>query len=318
MKSPVFYKFNVNPDNASRIDKIIANELPEYSRSRIQTWIKNGNILLNGKTCLPKDIVKESTLIELTIEESESLDIEAQNLPLEIIYEDEDIIIVNKDSGMVTHTAVGNFNNTLQNGLLHRFPELKYVPRAGIIHRLDKQTSGILIIARNLKSQHYLSTLMQSRLINKKYSSIVSGIVSRDIVIDKPIGRHHVNRKKMTVREDGKQARSIVTVVKVLENSSLLDIEIVTGRTHQIRVHLSSLGNPVFGDHLYGFKNNRFVKNPKIMDFLKNYEGFALHARYIRFIHPITNKDFEIECLPGHSFNVIKSLLLENKNGCTN
>jgi Pseudouridylate synthases, 23S RNA-specific len=122
----------------------------------------------------------------------------------------------------------------------------------------------------------------------------------------------------MTVREDGKQARSIVTVDKVLENSSLLDIEIVTGRTHQIRVHLSSLGNPVFGDHLYGFKNNRFVKNPKIMDFLKNYDGFALHASYIRFIHPATNKDFEIECLPGHSFNVIKSLLLEYKNGCTN
>ena len=106
MKSPVFYKFNVNPDNASRIDKIIASELPEYSRSRIQTWIKNGNILLNGKTCLPKDIVKESTLIELTIEESESLDIEAQNLPLEIIHEDEDIIIVNKDSGMVTHLSL--------------------------------------------------------------------------------------------------------------------------------------------------------------------------------------------------------------------
>ena len=318
MKSPIFYKFNVTPDDASRIDKLIVNELPEYSRSRIQTWIKNGNILLNGKTCLPKDIIKENTLVEVMIDEPESLDIEAQNLPLEILYEDDDLIVVNKNSGMVTHTAVGNFTNTLQNGLLYKYPELKYIPRAGIIHRLDKQTSGILIIARTLKSQHYLSTLMQQRLVSKKYTSIVTGVLSKDIIIDKPIGRHHVNRKKMTVREDGKQAKSIVTVVKVLENSSLLDIEIVTGRTHQIRVHLSSLGNPVFGDYLYGFKNNRFMKNPKIMDFLKNYDGFALHARYIRFIHPITNKDFEIECLPGHSFNVIKSLLLENKNGCTN
>ena len=292
MKSPVFYKFNVNPENASRIDKLIASELPEYSRSRIQTWIKNGNILLNGKTCLPKDIVKENTLIELTIDESESLDIEAQNLPLEIIYEDEDIIIVNKDSGMVTHTAVGNFNNTLQNGLLHRFPELKYVPRAGIIHRLDKQTSGILIIARNLKSQHYLSTLMQSRLINKKYSSIVSGIVSRDIVIDKPIGRHHVNRKKMTVREDGKQARSIVTVVKVLENSSLLDIEIVTGRTHQIRVHLANNQLPIIGDKTYN-PAGRIAKNTssELIEIIRNFPRQALHSFQLSFFDPYLNND---------------------------
>ena len=310
MKSPIFYKFNVNPDDASRIDKLIASEFPEYSRSRIQTWIKNGNILLNGKTCLPKDIVKETTLIELTIDESESLDIEAQNLPLEIIYEDEDLIIVNKDSGMVTHTAVGNFSNTLQNGLLHRFPELKYVPRAGIIHRLDKQTSGILIIARNLKSQHYLSTLMQSRLIDKKYSSIVSGIVSSDIVIDKPIGRHHVNRKKMTVLPHGKLACSIVEPLKIKEKISHLQIQIITGRTHQIRVHLSYKGNFILGDKQY---KKKFKKLKNIDPILKKYvtelNRQFLHAKGIGFSHPRTGKRLEFSSnLPKNLEKIVKKL----------
>tara|TARA_Y100000817_G_C16526556_1_gene398104 strand:- start:97 stop:576 length:480 start_codon:yes stop_codon:yes gene_type:complete len=159
---------------------------------------------------------------------------------------------------------------------------------------------------------------MQSRSIIKKYLSIVSGVVSSDITIDKPIGRHNVNRKKMTIRDDGKSAKSIVKVIETFNNSSLLNIQIITGRTHQIRVHLSSIGFPVFGDKLYGFKNNRFTRNDKIIEFLKNYEGFALHAQYIKFTHPTTNKDFEIECLPEHSFNVIKSLLSGNKNECTN
>ena len=318
MKSPIFYKFNVSPENNLRLDKLIANQLPEYSRSRIQHWIKAGCILLNGEKCLPKDIIKEYASIEVMIDESVTLDIEAQNIPLDVIYEDNDIIIVNKKSSMVTHTAVGNFSNTLQNGLLYRYPELRYVPRAGIIHRLDKQTSGILIIARNLKSQHYLFNLMQTRSIKKQYLCIVSGVVSTDMTIDKPIGRHPVNRKKMTTRDDGKNAKSIVRVIETFYNSTLLNIEIITGRTHQIRVHLSSKGFPVFGDKFYGFKNSRFIKNDKIIDFLKNYDGFALHSCYIKFIHPTTNKDFEIECLPGHSFNVIKSLLSEKKNECTN
>ena len=310
MKSKNIFEFNILPDHDLRLDQILSRELPEYSRSRIQKWIKDKRLLINGQECLSKDKIKKTSKVEIEITEDEEIDVSPENIDLNILYEDEDLLIVNKPSGMVTHTAIGNYSGTLQNALLHYDPTFKKLPRAGIIHRLDKQTSGALIVCKNLKSQFTLSKLLQERRILKKYMAIVSGSLKSKLIIDKPIRRHRVNRKKMIVDHNGKQAKTIIHSTLYNENASILDIEIITGRTHQIRVHLSDLGHPVLGDKLYGYRHGRLKKNRKLQEYMENFEAIALHAYYLKFEHPFDNKDIEIECLPGDTFNVIRSLAL--------
>ena len=311
MKSKNIFKFTISPDPSLRLDQLISQELPEYSRSRIKNWIKDKRILINGQTCLPKDKVKELSIVEVELDTDDEVDIISENIPINVIYEDSDIIIVNKDSCMVTHTAPGNYSGTLQNALLHHFPDLKKLPRAGIIHRLDKQTSGMLIICKNLISQFQLSKDLQDRKIKKKYTAIVSGSLNKNQIIEKPIGRHPINRKKMTVISNGKYAKTIIDSYTNGELGSVLNLEIVTGRTHQIRVHLSDIGHPVIGDYLYGFKKSAIKKNPELNELMGNFEGIALHAYHLEFHHPTNKKDFAIECLPGDTFNGIRSLVLE-------
>tara|TARA_B100001057_G_scaffold216075_1_gene216411 strand:- start:39197 stop:40135 length:939 start_codon:yes stop_codon:yes gene_type:complete len=311
MKSKNIFKFTISPDPSLRLDQLISQELPEYSRSRIKNWIKDKKIMINGQTCLPKDKVKELSVIEVELDTGDEIDIISENIPINVIYEDSDIIIVNKNSCMVTHTAPGNYSGTLQNALLHHFPDLKKLPRAGIIHRLDKQTSGMLIICKNLISQFQLSKDLQDRKIKKKYTAIVSGSLNKNHIIEKPIGRHPVNRKKMTVISNGKYAKTIIDSYTNGELGSVLNLEIVTGRTHQIRVHLSDIGHPVIGDYLYGFKKSAIKKNPELIELMANFEGIALHACHLEFRHPTNKRDFAIECLPGDTFNGIRSLVLE-------
>ena len=312
MKSKNIFEFNILPDHELRLDQIISRELPEYSRSRIQKWIKDKRLLVNGRECLSKDKIKQTSKIEIELIEDEEIDILPEDIELNIIYEDEILLIVNKPSGMVTHTAIGNYNGTLQNALLHYNSKLKTLPRAGIIHRLDKQTSGILIVCKNLKSQFFLSKLLQERKITKKYKAVVSGSLKSSVTINKSVRRHRTNRKKMIVDDNGKHAKTIIHSTLYKEYASVLDVEIVTGRTHQIRVHLSNLGHPVLGDKLYGFKNSKLKKNRRLQEYMENYEGIALHAYYLKFKHPSNDKDIEIGCLPGDAFNVVMSLALGN------
>ena len=310
MKSKNIFEFNILPDHELRLDQILSRELPEYSRSRIQKWIKDKKLLVNGQECLSKDKIKKTSKVEIEITEDEEIDVSPENIELDIVYEDEALLIVNKPSGMVTHTAIGNYSGTLQNALLYYDSYLRKLPRAGIIHRLDKETSGILIVCKNLKSQFILSKLLQERKIVKRYNAIVLGSLKSKVIIDKPIRRHRVNRKKMIVDEIGKNAKTIIHATLFREDVSVLDIEIITGRTHQIRVHLSDLGYPVLGDKLYGYKHGKLRKNRKLQEYMGNFEGIALHAYYLKFNHPFDNKDIEIECLPGDAFNVIRSLAL--------
>ena len=310
MKSKNIFEFNILPDHELRLDQILSRELPEYSRSRIQKWIKDKKLLVNGQECLSKDKIKKTSKVEIEITEDEEIDVSPENIELDIVYEDEALLIVNKPSGMVTHTAIGNYSGTLQNALLYYDSNLRKLPRAGIIHRLDKETSGILIVCKNLKSQFILSKLLQERKIVKRYNAIVLGSLKSKVIIDKPIRRHRVNRKKMIVDEIGKNAKTIIHATLFREDVSVLDIEIITGRTHQIRVHLSDLGYPVLGDKLYGYKHGKLRKNRKLQEYMGNFEGIALHAYYLKFNHPFDNKDIEIECLPGDAFNVIRSLAL--------
>ena len=309
MKNTTFYKFDIMPDQELRLDQLISLQLPEYSRSRIKNWINQEKILVNGEKCAPKDKVLTKSSVQVEVNDAEELDIQAENLSLNIVYEDTEFIIVNKDENIVTHTAVGNYSGTIQNGLLFKYPELRNVPRSGIIHRLDKQTSGLLIISRNLRSHNNLSKQIQDRLVEKKYDAVVSGVIDNINIIDDKIGRHKINRKKMAVTDSGKKALSKVKIKERYKKATLIEVELVTGRTHQIRVHLSHQGYPIIGDKLYGFKKNKFSYNQDIVHFLGSYQSFALHARFLKFKHPKTNKEFKIDCLPPYSFNVIKSLV---------
>jgi 23S rRNA pseudouridine1911/1915/1917 synthase len=240
---------------------------------------------------------------------NEEIDIISEDIALNILHEDDNLIVVNKNSGMVTHTAVGNYSGTLQNALLFRYPELKNVPRAGIIHRLDKQTSGLLIIARSLQSHNYLTQQIQDRLITKKYLTITSGILKNIGIIDEKIGRHKINRKKMAVTFSGKESISKLKILRRFDKASLVEVELVTGRTHQIRVHLSFVGHPVLGDRLYGFRKSIFSKNSELIKFLDLYNGHALHAMSLEFKHPATKEKFFIESSPPDEFLKIQSLI---------
>ena len=312
MKNVTFYKFEVNSGNDLRLDQLIAMQLPEYSRSRIKNWIDNNNITINGKTCSPKDKIHSKSSIEVKIFENEELDIKAENIPLNILHEDDDIIVIDKESGMVTHTAPGNYSGTLQNALLFLFPCLNNIPRAGIIHRLDKYTSGVIVIAKNLKSHNFMTKQIQSRKVKKIYNALVCGIFEKNLIINQKIGRHKVNRKKMTVIDSGREAVSKIKVITKYKKTSFLEVDLVTGRTHQIRVHLSHLGFPVIGDKTYGFKKSYLNSCKNLVNYLQTYDGHTLHAKNIEFTHPGNSKIFSIESVLPKSFIHIKSYLSEH------
>jgi len=319
MKNVTFYRFDIEPKNDLRIDQLLVSYLPEYSRSCIKNWINNEKILINGKTCSPKDKLTSKSIIEIEVMQNEKLDIISEDIPVNVLHDDSSLLIVNKPCGMVTHTAVGNYSGTLQNALLFKYPELRNIPRAGIIHRLDKQTSGLLIIAKTLQSHNNLTKQIQDRKVIKKYHTLVSGIISNVSKIDEKIGRHKINRKKMSVTETGKESISKIKVLRRFEKASSLEVELVTGRTHQIRVHLSHIGHPVIGDKLYGFKKTIFTKHPDILEQLScSPDDHALHASSLEFRHPITNNIFHIECEKPNSFKKIESLIEEISYANTN
>ena len=318
MKNVTFYKFDIEPKNNLRLDQIISAHLPEYSRSTIKNWINAEKILVNGKTCSPKDKISIKSEIEIEVYPNEEIDIIPEDIALNILHEDDDFIIVNKNSGMVTHTAVGNYSGTLQNALLFKYPELSNVPRAGIIHRLDKQTSGLLIIARSLQSHNNLTQQIQNKSITKKYLTITSGILKNISMIDEKIGRHKINRKKMAITFSGKESISRLKILRRFDKASLIEVELVTGRTHQIRVHLSFIGHPVLGDKLYGFRKSIFSKNIELIKFLDLYNGQALHAMSLEFKHPSTKEIFFIESSPPDSFLEIQSLIEKHSYADTN
>ena len=318
MKNTTFYKFDVEPKNNLRVDQLLASYLPEYSRSRIKTWINDEKILINGKTCTPKDKLTSKSQVEIEIRPTEELDIASEDIPIEILHEDESFLIINKPAGMVTHTAIANYSGTLQNALLFHYPELRSIPRAGIIHRLDKQTSGLIIIARTLSSHNNLTKQIQNRSIIKKYHALVTGVVKNINIINEKIGRHKINRKKMSVTNLGKESISKIKIIRRYEKASSLEVELITGRTHQIRVHLSYIGHPIIGDKLYGFKKSVFTKNPDILSILELSEDNALHASSLEFQHPVYNKTFKIKSEKTKYFTNLENLIEKNSYADTN
>ena len=290
-----------------RIDLYISKELTQYSRNFVQKLINDNNVTVNGKMVKTNYKLKLNDEIEINVPEPKKLDVIPQDIDIDVVYEDDDIIIVNKQKNMVVHPAVGNYDGTLVNALLSycdgKLSDINGVIRPGIVHRIDKDTTGILVVAKNNKTHEKLSELFKVHDIKRKYIAIVEGVLKRDCgVIDAPIGRHPNDRKKMAINV--KNGRNAITHFKVLErfkNQTLVELTLETGRTHQIRVHMASVGYPVMGDLVYGKKN-------------KNYdlEGQVLHAKLLGFVHPTTGKYVEFEGnLPAYFKELIEKLRQE-------
>ena len=274
-----------------RLDVALSEMLPDYSRSKITAWIKSGEALINHKPFKPKDKVNGSEMVELTISQKQNNDWVGEDIPLNVIFEDDDIIVLNKAVGLVTHPGAGNWSGTLANALLHYEPKLATLDRAGIVHRLDKNTSGLMVVARNEKSQKYLVEQLQTHSVSREYSAIVYGHMVAGGTIDEPIGRDTKDRVKQAVSSHGKEAVTHYRVIDRYQNHTHVKAILETGRTHQIRVHLSHIGYPLMGDPMYGGKV-RFPKKADVIlkEAIVNFKRQALHARKLTLTHPISGE----------------------------
>lgn len=296
-----------------RLDQVAAALLPEYSRSRLQQWIKKGKILLNGKICKPKTKVIGDETLEVTIEEEQQGEWSAEKIPLDIIFEDDTLLVINKPVGLVVHPAAGNYSGTLLNALLFHCPELINVPRAGIVHRIDKDTSGLLVVAKTLTAQTNLVKQLQNRAFDREYEAIVMGEMIGGGTVDKPIGRHPVHRVKMAVMRtpgSGKEAITHYRVEGRYKAYTGLRVKLETGRTHQIRVHMAYLSYPLVGDQVYG---GRLKLPPDCSDefkhFLNHFKRQALHARKLGLKHPQTKQWVEWQAPVPDDMAELKRLL---------
>jgi len=276
--------------NNCRLDQAATFLFEDFSRSQIQKWINQGNLLVNGEHLKAKDKVHTGDELALDPIFKQRVSWDGEDIPLNILHEEEDFLIINKSPGMVMHPGAGCHSGTLANSLAFHFPDLKVLPRCGIVHRLDKDTSGVLVVAKNEKFRNFFVNKLQERLVYKKYEAIVVGKVIGSFSIDQPIERDPRNRIRMRVGEDGRDALSHVSLINSYGGYSHISIQIETGRTHQIRVHLSHQKLPIIGDTLYN-PRNIVAKGTekKLLDLIQSFSRQALHASTIRF--PSVNRD---------------------------
>ncbi len=288
-----------------RLDHALSSLFPEYSRARLQSWVKAGNVLVDNQIKASKWLVSGGENIQIEAELRDETKWRAENIDINVAYCDDDLIVVDKPVGIVVHPAAGHYEGTLVNALLYHYPELEKLPRAGIIHRIDKDTSGLLLVARNLKSHNYLVEKLQEREISRKYFALCHGHIISGGKIDKPIGRHHNNRLKKAVVQDGKNAVTHYRVSKRFKKYTLLEIKLETGRTHQIRVHMESIGYPLVGDSLYSRYKNIEINLGMVRQ--------ALHATELEFYHPVSNEKITVKSeLPKDLKNAIDSLSIDS------
>ena len=293
-----------------RLDLALSKLFPEHSRSRIQSWIKAGEVEVNNSKYKQRNVVNSGDIIKINTTLKSIDKHQAEHIGLDVIHEDKAIIILNKPAGLVVHPGAGNQKHTLVNALLHFDQKLDVLPRAGIIHRLDKDTTGIMIIARTIESYTYLVNELQKRNIKRNYKAIICGQLVAGGVIENKIGRHPVHRTKMAVTDKGKLATTHYRIIKKFQHYTYLDIQLGTGRTHQIRVHMNNEKHPIIGDPLYG--KNTFIKkgiDASLREFIKNFKRQALHAYNLEFTHPISKKIISLKAeLPDDMNNLIKIL----------
>lgn len=279
-----------------RLDQVIAGLCPQYSRSQLQKWIKAGQVSVDSKTMKPKERLIGGEEIRIQVTEEVQTHYEPEAMNLNIVYEDDAIIVVNKPVGLVVHPAVGNWAGTLVNGLLHHEPAQEKLPRAGIVHRLDKDTSGLMVVAKTLVAHQSLVAQLQEREVSREYLALVHRMIIAGSTIEGNIGRHHVDRKKMAVNEGGKHAVTHYRVEERFQHHTLLRVGLETGRTHQIRVHLSWKKMPIVGDPTYGGRPRVPAGiSDELRDVLLNFPRQALHATRLGLLHPVTAEYMEWE-----------------------
>ncbi|MBQ9716247.1 MAG: RluA family pseudouridine synthase [Clostridia bacterium] len=289
-------------NDGDRLDTAISENMQDVSRARCQKLIKEGAVLLNGKAEKASKTVREGDVATVEIPELKPVELLPQDIPLDIVWQDENMAVINKQQGLTVHPANGVYTDTLVNALLFHVKDLSGINgdiRPGIVHRLDKDTSGLMVVAKNDVAHRSLAEQISTKTCRRIYYALVEGVVKTDHgFVEKPIGRSKSDRKKMGIVPDGKYAKTFYTVIERFEKNTLMKFELTTGRTHQIRVHTQYLGHPVVGDKTYGFKNQRF-----------DLAGQLLHSKEILFVHPITGEQMHFECdLPDYFANVLSKL----------
>jgi 23S rRNA pseudouridine1911/1915/1917 synthase len=298
-----------------RLDQALAQLLPDYSRSRLKSWIESGEIRVDGEPRRPRDKVDGGEAVEVNATLAVEVAAKAQPIPVDVVHQDKHLFIVNKPAGLVVHPGAGNPDQTLQNALLALDPKLAELPRAGIVHRLDKETSGLLIIARTLPAHTVLVRMLEDRAIHREYEAVCKGVMTAGGTIDAPIDRHPVERVKMAVRQGGRESVTHYRVIKRYRANTHVRVQLETGRTHQIRVHLAHAGYPLVGDRVYGGR----LMMPKgateeLRMALREFPRQALHAARLRLEHPVTGKALECAApLPEDMVQLLKVLARDAK-----
>ncbi len=274
-----------------RLDKVLPEVFPPHSRSQLQTWLKEGRVLLNDEVPSGRMAVSGGELLTLDMPPAEPSSWVAQPVPLTVVYEDDDVAIIDKPAGLVVHPGAGNTTGTLANGVLHRYPHANRLPRAGIVHRLDKDTSGLLVVALSETARGVLIQNLENREVQREYLAVINGTLISGGSVDAPIGRHPRDRIKMAVTEKGKPAQTDYRIVERFRTHTLLSLKLHSGRTHQIRVHMAHLGYPLIGDPVYGDRVRLPSKaSEMLVTALSGFRRQALHASTLGFLHPLTGE----------------------------
>ena len=276
----------------TRLDQALANLFPEFSRSRLSEWIRQGLVTVDARTCRPRDRVAGGERIALTIAPTaDSERWQAQAMDIAVIYEDQHLLVVDKPAGLVVHPGAGNPDGTLVNALLHRDPELIRVPRAGVVHRLDKNTSGLLVVARTLLAHKRLVSALKDRQVEREYLAVVHGLLRAGGRVDAPVGRHRVHRTRMAVNDAGRPAATRYRVERRFRAHSLLRLALESGRTHQIRVHMAHIDHPLVGDPVYGGRLRLPAgAGTELSERLRAFKRQALHAEQLKLRHPVSEQ----------------------------
>jgi len=317
MSHPIRHSLTIPFESAGqRLDQALAELLGEYSRTRIKEWIEEGQVLVNGMKLRPKDKVIGGEAVELRASLPEVANVTPEAIELDIVHADPHVVVINKPVGLVVHPGAGNAAGTLQNALLHFDPRLAQVPRAGIVHRLDKDTSGLMVVARTVEAHTALVRAIEAREVEREYEAVCLGVMTGGGAVDAPIGRHPVDRVRMAIREDGRDAVTHYRVVQRFRGHTHIRLKLETGRTHQIRVHMAHIKYPLVGDKVYG---GRLLlpkgASPVLIEALRSFKRQALHAARLAFAHPTTGKPIECEAaLPDDMRALLAALAEDQRN----
>jgi 23S rRNA pseudouridine1911/1915/1917 synthase len=297
MTDPIQLTLTIPAETAGqRLDQALSGLLSEYSRTRIKSWIESGEILVNGGQLRPKDKVIGGERVEVNARLPDAVPVAPEMIELDIALEDRHLLVINKPAGLVVHPGAGNAAGTLQNALLHFDPKLAQLPRGGIVHRIDKDTTGLLVVARTLEAHTALVRALEARDIEREYEAVCLGVMTAGGSVDAPIGRHQVDRLRQAIREDGREAVTHFRVLHRYRGHTHVHLQLETGRTHQIRVHMAHIHYPLVGDRVYG---GRLLlpkgASPELIEALRAFKRQALHAARLAFEHPVTGKAVEVE-----------------------